>query len=108
MSWRNGVHVNLPEAVDFCRSLQLADYHDWRVPTISELRSIYDPDLKVGGFHVKGNLQLSGWEWSETPGMDDGEGWLLNYRFNNGRPVSALLQLSSRYFRALCVRNSGE
>jgi hypothetical protein len=100
-------HFNFREASEFCQNLQLAGVGGWRLPTIDELTAIYDPNQKVGDFHVEGNLQLSGWEWSSSPG-GAGEGWLLIFRFNFAKRVTDQLEYNSHYFHALCVRRSGQ
>jgi hypothetical protein len=119
----NGSGVNWPkdesnnvtwqQAADYCRNLELAGHSDWRLPTIEELQGIYDPKANVVGLYmgdsatwrIKGNLQLSGWEWSTSPGEAPGQARLFS--FNNGRRYS--LQRDDRYSfpRAICVRPSG-
>jgi hypothetical protein len=104
----NGSAVNWHQATDYCRNLQLGGYSNWRLPTIDELRRIYDANVKVGNFHVKGNLQLSGWEWSNSQGEYSDQAWLLIFKFNTAKWVSFSLGNRSHFFRALCVRRFGE
>jgi hypothetical protein len=89
--------------MDYCRNLQLGGHSDWRLATIDELQGIYDPGANVDGWHVKGNLKLSGWQWSSSPGNASGEAW--NFRFYYGNRHSDLLGGSAG---ALCARRSGE
>jgi len=110
----NGSDVNWQKAMNYCRNLRLAGHSDWRLPAIDELNDLYDPKAKVAGqmgsgspatWHVKGSLQLSGWQWSNTQGNASWQAWL--FLFSNGERYSSPLS-GSGLDRALCVRSSGE
>ena len=73
----NGKDVNWKNAVKYCRDLRLAGYSDWRLATLAELGAIYDRNANAPGlswlrqrqfylWHVKGNLFLTGNEWSSS------------------------------------------
>jgi serine/threonine-protein kinase len=100
----NGSDVNFKQATDYCRNLQLAGHSDWRLPAIGELQDIYDPKANVGGYQVKGNLQLSGWHWSSSLGNASGEAWRFFF-YEGGVRASGPFGLSHNV-RALCVRGS--
>jgi hypothetical protein len=114
MKQDNGSNVTWQQAMDYCQRLQLAGHSDWRLTTIDELQGIYDARVNIPGqccgsqsvtWHVKGNLQLSGWDWSSSQGNASGGAWVLN--FDNG--VRGSQRLWGNYYgRALCVRRSGE
>ncbi len=110
----NGSDVNWQKARNYCHNLRLAGYSDWHLPTIDELSDIYDPKINIAGqlgsgspatWHVKGNLQLSGWQWSNTQGNTIWEAWV--FLFANGKQYSSPLS-GSGLNRALCVRGSTE
>jgi hypothetical protein len=111
----NGGDVTWPQAAEYCRKLQLAGHSGWRLATIDELQGIYDPAIHIPGqccggitvsWHVKGNLQLSGWEWSRSKGNASGEAW--DFSFTDWGVRNSYQQGLSDYARALCVRRSGE
>jgi hypothetical protein len=110
----NGSDVNWQKARIYCHNLRLAGYSDWRLPTIDELSDIYDPKINIVGqlgsgseatWHVKGNLQLSGWQWSNTQGNTVWEAWV--FLFANGKQYSSPLT-GSGLDRTLCVRHPAE
>ena len=99
----NGKDVSWKSAVKYCRELRLAGYSDWRLATLAELEGIYDlsatsPGLaRLGGppkgsdfvWHVKGNLFLTGDEWSSSEQYDDlghPSGYEWYFDFNEGHP----------------------
>ncbi|MGO9775731.1 MAG: DUF1566 domain-containing protein, partial [Terracidiphilus sp.] len=90
MKTDNGKEVTWERATAFCRNLRLAGHTDWRLATIDELHSIYEPNVIVlgilsrntssQGLHVKGNLEMHfGWEWTSSPGDASGEAWSYNF-----------------------------
>ena len=115
-----GKDVRWKGAVRYCRDLRLAAYSDWRLATIAELGAIYDrnanaPGLSGSGkdnaftYHVKGNLFLTGDEWSSERLNDDRghpSGYARYFDFNEGiskeDPIS--FPYSYSLMRALCVR----
>jgi hypothetical protein len=70
----NGKDVSWKNAAKYCRNFRLAGYSDWRLATVAELKIIYDrsanapglsgPDNGPSTWHVKGNLFLTGYQWS--------------------------------------------
>ena len=110
--------VSWKKATNYCRDLRLAGYSDWRLATIAELEGIYDKNANAPGldgqgvstWHVKGNLFLTGREWSSERRMDDrgrpsGYAWYFN--FNEGETNNDQIGYSA-VKRALCVRGSEE
>lgn len=119
----NGKDVSWKGAVKYCRDLRLAGYSDWRLATLSELEGIYDkavnaPGLaRLGGppngspftWHVKGNLFLTGNQWSSSQLSDDRgkpSGYASRFDFNEGRSFDGDELSFSINKRALCVRGS--
>jgi hypothetical protein len=105
----------------YCRDLRLAGYSDWRLANMAELQGIYDPNANAPGrdgqrastWHVKGNLFLTGNQWSSNYRMDDRGrpiGYAYYFDFNEGRPNDdpTGFLYPSTFMRALCVRGSGK
>lgn len=118
----NGKDVSWKKAVKYCRNLRLAGYSDWRLANLPELAKIFDKTAEAPGFagmhgddpfpwHVKGNLFLSGDEWSSNFILDDRgrpSGYYYYFDFNEGRADEdpSGWPYSSTGMRALCVRGS--
>jgi uncharacterized protein DUF1566 len=116
-----GNDLNWHQAAKYCLDLRLAGYTDWRLPTIGELEGIYDRSANAVGlggkrnekrqtFHVKGDLFLTGLQWSASHSIGrDGRSTGLAYRFdfvNGGRFRDELNFRTGK--RALCVRGDRE
>jgi Protein of unknown function (DUF1566) len=119
----NGKDVNWKNAVKYCRALRLAGYSDWRLATLGELEGIYDKNANAPGlmgpsgkgtastWHVKGNLFLTGNQWSSTQLGDDRghpSGYAPRFDFNEGRVFNGDEITFYTNKRALCVRGSGK
>jgi hypothetical protein len=116
----NGSDVDWNQASAYCSNLRLAGNNDWRLPTIEELEGIYDPsvsiktvsDYGVINLHVKGNLKLTGWQWSSSQGDAPGKPWQVAWHFifhhSTGERQNGFSLQFSYSMRALCVRRSGE
>ncbi len=115
----SGCNLKWKPANDYCLKLNLANHNDWRLPTIQELRAIRDPHSSVPGnwmgenghvvtFHVKGNLQLTGWTWSSSPtGAYEGF-WHTSFASGSdaGNDSDAPTDINDWFdSRALCVRS---
>ena len=42
----NGNLINWPNALSYCQNYTVGGHTDWRMPTLSELASLYDPEEK--------------------------------------------------------------
>ena len=115
----NGRDISWRKAKKYCRDLRLGGYSDWRLGTIDELEGIYDKTANArskGGLalHVKGNLFLSGRQWSSTQVLrDDGRPtglvWFLDFwNKYKDKDDGSLLFGSIQNRRALCVRSAGK
>jgi hypothetical protein len=115
----NGSDVDWNQASAYCSNLQFAGYSGWRLPTSEELQGIYDPsasdravfDDGVITVHIKGNLEITGWQWSSSQGDAPGKPWQVAWEFifhqgagERGKTFPLGFSYSSR---ALCVRRSG-
>ena len=106
----------------YCRDLRLAGHSDWRLANMAELQGIYDGSaiapglagprkkLRTVTWHVKGNLFLTGDQWSSNYRMDDRgrpSGYAYYFDFNSGKPNDDQGGYSYGE-RALCARAPGK
>ena len=99
----NGSGVSWIQARRYCRDLRLAGFHDWKLPSIDDLQGLVGGAEIQGGYRIKAPIKLTGWQWSSTPGKQEGEGWALD--FGDGARASVAAG-DSGLNRALCVRQS--
>lgn len=115
----NGSDVNWKNAVKYCRDLRLGEYSDWRLASIDELKGIYDKNVNAPGrdgqgastWHVKGNLFLTGNQWSSTRIPDDRgrpSGYACRFDFNEGKAFDGDELYFRTFKRALCVRSDSK
>jgi len=97
----NGFGISLSQAKRYCSESTAGGFKDWALPSIDELQRIYGGAGNENGRHIKGPIKLTGWEWSSTPGQQEGEGWVLD--FGDGARASVAAG-DSGLNRALCVR----
>jgi hypothetical protein len=120
----NGRDVSWKKAKKYCRNLRLAGYSDWRLANMAEIQGIYDDTANAPGlagpgkgspdtWHVKGNLFLTGKQWTSNYRMDDRgrfSGYVYYFDFNEGKPndepTGFLEPFTNK--RALCVRVTGK
>ena len=95
----NGSNLDWPQATAYCAKLQLAGYKSWRLPTNEELQGIYDPTLITGilvdrgikyDLHVKGNLTITGGEWSSSEGKNIGQPAEAAWTFRFGGKLDSM------------------
>jgi len=100
----NGSGLSWSQALRYCRELTLAGLKNWTLPSIENLQAIFERTHEESGYHVKRPIKLTGWQWSATPGTQEGEGWALDFG-DGGR--ASLAAGDSGLNRALCVRPAG-
>ena len=97
----SGSGVTVSQARSFCRNLTAGGFHDWRLPEIDELQTLFGGPADERGFRLVAPLKLSGWSWSATPGHEPAEHWTLD--LGDGARASVAAG-DAGLNRALCVR----
>ena len=102
----NGSDMNWNQARNYCENLTLDGHTDWRLPSIDELKTLFDRSVKKQ-YKAKGPIELEGGTiWSGTRN-NSGDAWNFSF-FNGGTSMSPTGGGCSTAARALCVRKSGE
>ncbi|MDX2452128.1 DUF1566 domain-containing protein [Desulfosarcina sp.] len=98
----NGSPINWPSALYYCQKFSIGGHADWRMPTIAELKSLYDPEaVNPNGYHLTRLINTSAqtcWA-SETRGNQ-----AARFNFTHGE-VYWLRQFYSGPTRVLPVRD---
>jgi len=98
----NGSPINWPDALSYCQNFSGGGHIDWRMPTLAELESLYDPGAKnKRGYHVTKLIETSAQSlWaSEIRGFE-----AARFNFTYGQ-VYWLRQFYSGPTRILPVRS---
>jgi hypothetical protein len=99
----NGSGLSWIQAQRYCRDLTLAGFHNWTLPSIDDLQRLVGGADAQSAYRIKAPIKLTGWQWSSTPGKQDGEGWVLDFGDGGRASVAAG---DSGLNRALCVRHT--
>jgi hypothetical protein len=114
----NGYALRWQPAAEYCRSLQLAGFSDWRLPSIDELKRIYNPNATAPcgaqGYkscQIKGGIRLtSGVVWSSS--STDRPQFMRGFYFHGaGEAKQHVIELDKRganFDRALCVHGGDQ
>jgi hypothetical protein len=109
----NGADIDFKGAKSFCDELNLAGHDDWRLPTLEELKGIYDENVdspptylyrgKPYPLRMDPSFALTApGIWSSTMRYENrGVAW--SFFFSSGRELTTTPN-QTNYQRALCVR----
>jgi hypothetical protein len=101
----NGSSATVSQARYYCGHLSAGGFHDWRLPQIDELQTLFGGEPDEHGFRVVVPLKLSGWAWSATQGNEPAENWALDFADGARASVAAG---DAGLNRALCVRPASQ
>jgi len=99
----NGTPINWYDAIEYCKNLRVGGYTDWRMPTIAELASLFNPNkTNKNGYHTIELISTTAQScWgSETRGYSAGR-----FNFSYGKEYW-LRKSYSGPTRVLAVRNN--
>lgn len=99
----SGSGVTVSQAHSYCIRLTTGGFHDWRLPSIEQLQTLFGGEADERGFRVIAPLKLTGWSWSSTQGNEPAENWTLD--LGDGARASVAAG-DAGLNRALCVRSA--
>ncbi len=119
----NGKDLSWNGAIKYCRNSTLAGLTGWRMPNMDELQGLYNQSITTRGmagdkqhyrsftWHIKGNLFVTGDQWTTLRGMDDRgkpSGYAYYYDFNEGKSNDQPVGWPYPYvgMRVICVRGA--
>ena len=79
------ITMNFRIASDYAKDMDAYDHQDWRLPTGSELKVLFNNRAAIGGFNESGSYP-EGWYWSSLKFFSTGA-WAE--QFDTGRQFSA-------------------
>jgi hypothetical protein len=97
----SGKSLDWYESREFCSNLRLREFGNWRLPTIEELRGVYDATITSPEWHAKGMIKPTDWTWSGS--VESTRDFALIFHFNPKQSRSYPRHI--KMARALCVRN---
>jgi hypothetical protein len=99
----NGHDVNSGQARDYCGTLRVGGFSDWRLPSIEELEALYDKGAKKI-YKTKGPIEMS--DSCALSGTTNPTGEVWSFCFSYGGKTLARAQGHGSAGRALCVRKA--
>jgi hypothetical protein len=101
----NGSDLGWNQAYNYCENLTLAGHTDWRLPTLDELKGLYDRKLSKQ-YKAKGPIKLTSANlWSGSRNKI-GDAWSFNFGFG-GESVAPTSGACGTTGRALCTCGTG-
>jgi hypothetical protein len=98
----NGNDVGWSQAFNYCQSLNLEGHTDWRLPTLDELKGLYQAGPSKQ-YKAKGPIKLTSaniWSGSRN---NSGDAWIFNFGFG-GASVAPTGGACGTVGHALCTR----
>ncbi len=99
----DGTNRNWQEADQYCNSLGLGEYDDWRLPSVHELESITDSGVFNPSFNNQAFCGTSSFYWSGTSLVDNPDNaWPLSFDAGSVPYISSKMD----EFSVRCVRDA--